>query len=220
MNVLSKYDGKRVKVTMGDGTVFVGRAEVFSSGWGLDEFGVEEESVRVRGVYLFLSQIAKIDLMPGPAEVPPEELEALVEELLEAPYFVADILPERVSKDAEGQYFAVEKYFRAPERLAEIYRRHAEVMLRFNCYHSMLATFDWGKTWERDPEPEEFARRVTELAGGGAGFMRAVFPEPKIMIELDAGDTYTSVCCPGGEAPETLRALVSSAGLFMWPGGD
>lgn len=216
--MLSKYDGKRVRVTMEDGTSFVGRAEVFSAGWGLETFGVEEEGVRVRGVFLFLSQIAKIDMMPGPAEVAPGELEALVEELLEAPYFVADILPERVSKDAEGQYFAVEKYFCAPERLADIYRRHAEVMLRFNCYHSMFVTFDRGETWERDPEPEGFVRRVTELAGGGAGFMRAVFPGAKVMIELDAGDTWTSVCCRGGEAPETLRALVSSAGLFLWPG--
>ena len=216
--MLSRYDGKRIRLTTVDGAVFVGKAEVFSPGEGLETFGVEEENVLVRGVHVFLSQIAKIDLLPGPDAVSPEELEALVEELLEAPYFVADILPERVPKDSEGQYFAVEKYFCAPERLADIYRRHAEVMLRFNCCHSMFVTFDWGETWERDPEPEGFVRRVTELAGGGAGFMRAVFPGPKLMIELDAGDTWTSVCCRGGEAPETLRALVSSAGLFLWPG--
>ena len=143
--MLSRYDGKRIRLTTVDGAVFVGKAEVFSPGEGLETFGVEEENVLVRGVHVFLSQIAKIDLLPGPDDVSPEELEALVEELLEAPYFVADILPERAPKDSDGQYFAVEKYFLAPERLADIYRRHAEVMLRFNCCHSMLVTFDWGE---------------------------------------------------------------------------
>ena len=34
-----------------------------------------------------------------------------IEELLEKPYWIVDILPEQVKQDSPGQYFAVEKYF-------------------------------------------------------------------------------------------------------------
>ncbi len=34
-----------------------------------------------------------------------------VEELLQCPYWIIDILPLQVPEDSPGQYFAVEKYF-------------------------------------------------------------------------------------------------------------
>ena len=43
-----------------------------------------------------------------------------VEELLQTPYWIVDILPAQVPADSAGQYFAVEKYLRQKERLAEI----------------------------------------------------------------------------------------------------
>ena len=43
-----------------------------------------------------------------------------VEELLECPYWIIDILPLQVPKDSPGQYFAVEKYFLQDKRIEEI----------------------------------------------------------------------------------------------------
>ena len=34
-----------------------------------------------------------------------------IEEMLEKPYWIVDILPERVPKDSPGRYFAIEQYF-------------------------------------------------------------------------------------------------------------
>lgn len=34
-----------------------------------------------------------------------------IEELLEKPYWIIDILPKQVPKDSPGQYFAVEDFF-------------------------------------------------------------------------------------------------------------
>ena len=38
-------------------------------------------------------------------------MEKTIEELLQAPCWIIDILPEQVPADGPGQYFAVEKYF-------------------------------------------------------------------------------------------------------------
>ncbi len=210
--MLSRFDGRRVRVTTEDGLVLVGRAEFFPSGYGLSEFGVEEEGLRVRGVHVFLSQTAKIDTLPQAAEPTSESFDELVGSLLDEPCLILDTLPERVPGDAPGQYFAADKYFRAPERLAGLYRRFAELMLRLNCYSSMAVSFDGGESWEREPEPESFAARVESLGG----FMRAVFPEEGAMLELDSGDTWMSVWCPEGALLGRIRKLAAASGFFVW----
>lgn len=60
-----------------------------------------------------------------------------------------DILPERVPEHAGGQYFSVERYFRQPARLAALYRKFAELLLRLNCYADMAVSFDAGEHWEK-----------------------------------------------------------------------
>ena len=210
--MLSRFDGRRVRVTTEDGLVLVGRAEALPPGYGLAEFGVEEESLLVRGVHVFLSQIAKIDTLPQAGAPDAESFEGLVGSLLDEPCLILDTLPERVPKDAPGRYFAADRYFRAPERLAALYRRFAELMLRLNCYSSMAVTFDGGESWEAEPEPEGFAARVESLGG----FMRAVFPEEGAMLELDSGDTWMSVWCPEGALLGRIRKLAAASGFFIW----
>ena len=38
-------------------------------------------------------------------------MQKTIDDLLQLPYWIIDILPEQVPKDSPGQYFAVEKYF-------------------------------------------------------------------------------------------------------------
>ena len=38
-------------------------------------------------------------------------MEKTIDELLQAPYWIVDILPEQVPADGPGQYFAVERYY-------------------------------------------------------------------------------------------------------------
>ncbi len=215
--MLSRYDGKKVRVTTQDGKSLTGRAESFPSGYGLHVFNREEESLRVRGVHVFLSQIAAIEDLT--ADAPPEgertaRYDALIEARLDGPWWVADVLPEQVPRDAPGQYFAVDRYYRQPERQAALHRKHAEILLRLNCYDEMAVSFDGGEHWETDPEPEAFADALERLDRGA--FLRALFPARGTMIDVEPGDTWMSVYCPDEAMLERIRALAAAEGLFLW----
>ena len=49
-----------------------------------------------------------------------------IDELLQKPYWIIDILPEQVPADSPGQYFAVEKYFLGKEQLDRIKQKHID----------------------------------------------------------------------------------------------
>ena len=138
----------------------------------------------------------------------------LTERLAEGPFRILDILPEQVPADGGGQYFAVEKYFRGPDRLQALYRRFAELLLRLNCYDDMTVSFDGGEHWEMNPDPEAFADRLAALPQ--IGFFRAVFANRETMIDLDAGDTYMTVYNAREAFLERLRKLAEAEGLFLW----
>jgi hypothetical protein len=74
-----------------------------------------------------------------------------IEELLQAPYWIIGILPMQVPKDSPGQYFVVEDYF-LKEQLAEIKRKHINVILKLNCY------MDISIEEESNPAPERSLR--------------------------------------------------------------
>ena len=134
--------------------------------------------------------------------------------LLEGPYWIVDILPEQVDAHAAGQYFAVERYFRQPERILPLRRKYAEILLRLNCYADMTVSFDSCVSWETNPDPEAFAERVAGLSGND--FLRAVFAQQNVMIDYDHNDTYLTVYDPGAALLDKIRALAAAEGLFVW----
>ena len=213
--MLSRYEGRQIRVTTEDGEVFTGTAEAFPSGYGLHVFGVEEESVLLGDTHIFLSQIRRIDELPEKPQEPQlkNRCEAVVEALLDGPYLIADILPEQVPPQSEGQYFMVDRYFRRPVGLARLYRKHAEILLRLNCYYDMAVSFDGGESWELNPEPGVFSDRLAYLSGNE--FLRAVFPSREAMIEIDPGDTYMTVFCREDAAIDKIRLLTAAEGLFL-----
>ena len=79
-------------------------------------------------------------------------MEKTIDELLQAPYWIVDILPEQVPADGPGQYFAVEKYYLEKGRLTAIKEKHINVLLKLNCYRQL--TLDG----ETNPPPERHAR--------------------------------------------------------------
>ena len=138
----------------------------------------------------------------------------LIDQLLDGPYHVADVLPRQVPKDAEGQCFAVERYFTEPGRLARILEKHAEILLGLNCYYDMEITCDGGDSWEKNPAPEKLSAQVTRLSAGG--FLRVVFPSAKALIDIDSGDTWMTVYGGSPDFLETAAKLSAAAGLFLW----
>lgn len=214
--MLSRYDGKPVRVTTTDGDVFTGTAEAFPSGWGLHEFGVAEESVAVEDTTIFLSEIVSIeDLSEPPAfDVRQGQYDPLIETLLNGPYWVADILPAQVPADAKGQYFAVDRWYRRVMQMTTLRRKQAEMLLRLNCYYDMLISLDGGERWERNPDPAALVGRLAALHGNE--FLRALFPPQETMIDIEPDDTCMAVYCPQPDVLALIRKLTEAEGLFLW----
>lgn len=214
--MLHRYQDKEVLITTEDGSVFTGIAEVFPSGYGLHEFGREEEGIQLDDVIMFKSDIQSIEELSklAPEAADPRRFGNMMGELLEGPYWIVDILPEQVPADAKGQYFAVERYFLQPERIVPLRRKYAEILLRLNCYVDMAVSFDACASWETNPDPEAFAARVAGLSGNE--FLRAVFAEQNAMIDYDHNDTYLTVYDPGAALLDIVSSLAAAAGLFVW----
>lgn len=214
--MLAHYDGKKVRLVTEDGELFTGEAEYCSPGWGLDAFDREEESLQIGDTNVFLSQIRSVEPLDAPAKtLPSRSFDELAGRLLDQERcWIVDLLPERVPKEAGGQYFAVDRYFRQPERLGALYRRFAELLLRLNCYSDLAVSFDGGDSWELNPEPERFAEALTGLGSGD--FFRGIFPAEEVMAELDAGDTYLAFCDPGEKLLPRLRKLALAGGFCLW----
>lgn len=43
-----------------------------------------------------------------------------IDELIEKPYWIVDILPEQVSKKSGGQYFAIEQFYLSEPQNSEL----------------------------------------------------------------------------------------------------
>ena len=214
--MLFQYQDKELRITTEDGSVFMGIADVFPSGYGLHEFGREEEGIQLDDVILFKSDIRTIEELakaaPGIAD--PRRFDDMMGKLLEGPFWIVDILPEQVPADAAGQYFAVERYFLQPERIVPLRRKYAEILLRLNCYHDITVSFDSCASWETNPDPEAFAARVAGLSGNE--FLRVVFAKQNAMIDYDHNDTYLTVYDPDSALLNQIRALAAAEGLFVW----
>ena len=215
--MLERYQGRWIRLTAEDGTVLEGTAEVFPSGYGLQELGWGEESLQLGETLLFRSQIRSIRTAEEAAP-PAVDREGLMARLLEGPFLLADHLPRPVPREAGGRVFALERYFSRPDGAGALRRRFAELLLRLNCYWSMEVSFDACAHWTRDPEPEDFLRRTEALAG--EDFLRVLYPGPGAMADLEAGELSLTLYAPDETFAETARALAGAAGLFLRPGED
>ncbi len=214
--MLNRYQNKKIKVTTEDGAEFTGIADVFPSGYGLHEFDRAEEGIQLDDVIVFKSDIRRIEELSDTAsdQADARRFDEMMGELLEGPYWIVDILPEQVSADAGGQYFAVERYYLQPERIRALRRRYAEILLRLNCYYDMAVSFDSCASWETNPDPEAFAERVVGLAGND--FLRAVFAEQNAMIDCEPEETWLTVYDPDAALLPRLSALAAAEGFFVW----
>ena len=124
-----------------------------------------------------------------------------IEELLQAPYWIIDILPAQVPKDSPGQYFAIEDHF-LKEQPEEIKKKHINVILKLNCY------MDISVEGETNPAPDKVAAVMRER------YVYIMAGDAMILSEPD--DTHMTVFHPDDRLLELLRSLSASEGLFVW----
>ena len=127
-----------------------------------------------------------------------------MEELLQRPYWVIDILPKQVPKDSPGQYFAVEDYFRKGERFAAIKQKHISVILKLNCYRQISIDGEPGV----NPPPEHIAEEMRNRD------LYLLVDDAVILSERD--DTYMTVFNPDEKLLRLIRTLAAAEGLFVW----
>lgn len=124
-----------------------------------------------------------------------------IEELLQAPYWIIDILPAQVPKDSPGQYFAIEDHF-LKEQPEEIKKKHINVILKLNCY------MDISVEGETNPAPDKVVAVMRER------YVYIMAGDAMILSEPD--DTHMTVFDPDDRLLELLRSLSASEGLFVW----
>lgn len=127
-----------------------------------------------------------------------------IEELLQSPYWVIDILPEQVPAESPGQYFAVERFFLKEERFAEIKQKHIDLMLKLNCY--LQITIADEETI--NPDPEHLAEEMRKR------YMYIMVNDSMILSEPD--DTCMTVFNPDEKLLDLIRVLAAGEGLYVW----
>ena len=124
-----------------------------------------------------------------------------IEELLQTPYWIIDILPMQVPKDSPGQYFSIEDYY-LEEKLAEIKQKHINVILKLNCYK------DISIDEETNPSPDQIAAVMKDR------YVYIIVGNSMILSEPD--DTHMTVFNPDEPLLDLIRVLSAAEGLFVW----
>ena len=127
-----------------------------------------------------------------------------IDELLERPYWIVDILPRQVPSGSHGQYFRIEDYWLSDEQFPRIKQKHIDIILKLNCYRDISLY----EEEELNPSPEHIAadmssRYVCIMTGDS-------------MIVSDTDCTYLTVFDPDYELLELIRELASAEGMFVW----
>lgn len=124
-----------------------------------------------------------------------------IEELLQTPYWIIDVLPMQVPEGSPGQYFEIEKFLRK-ERMPVIRQKHAGLLLKLNCFR------DIELDGEKNPEPVRIVRAAAER--------EAYFITGGSLILSEPDDTHMTLFNPDDELLELVKKIASAEGLFVW----
>ena len=137
-----------------------------------------------------------------------------IEEYLERPYWVIDILPKRVPADSKGQYFEIEKYFLEHPQIGNIYRKFTNILLKLNCNEDIDVSRD-GDEWITNPTPHKLEAALLKCLADKQ-MLYIILKSADVLITVSGDDTYMTAYNPREEMTELIRSLADSEGLFMW----
>ena len=137
-----------------------------------------------------------------------------IEEYLNKPYWVIDILPKQVPADSKGQYFRIEKFFLEHPQIDDIYRKFTNILLKLNCYNDINVSHD-GDEWITNPAPHELEAALLGSMADKQMFY-IILKSADVLITVSSDDTYMTVYNPTEEVMELIGSLAGSEGLFLW----
>ena len=137
-----------------------------------------------------------------------------IEEYLNKPYWVIDILPKQVPAGGKGQYFRIEKFFLEHPQIDNIYRKFTNILLKLNCYEDINVSYD-GEDWITNPAPHELEAALLKCMADKQ-MLYIILKSADVLITVSGDDTYMTVYNPTEEVLELIRSLACSEGLFVW----
>ena len=137
-----------------------------------------------------------------------------IEEYLNKPYWVIDILPKQVPAEGRGQYFKIEKYYLEHPQIDIIYRKFSNILLKLNCYEDIDVSHD-GEEWMTNPAPHELEAALLKCMADKQ-MLYIILKSADVLITVSGDDTYMTVYNPTEEVLELIGSLASSEGLFLW----
>ena len=140
-----------------------------------------------------------------------------IDELIEKPYWIVDILPEQVAKNSDGQYFAIEQYYLSEPQNSELRKKYAGLILKLNCYHDIYVLNDFAEDsecGELNPDPNKL---VSYIVGEYAkNSVRFFVRNENTLIVSNIDDTYLTIYNPSERALALIRRLAAAEGLYVW----
>ena len=127
-----------------------------------------------------------------------------IDKLLDTPFRIIDILPQRVSKEMADKYVALEREFLHTDELRS---KFLHFLLKLNSYYRFKAIF---------PDYEEIddisAVELKELVG--YRYIQILIDDSLIVSDPD--DMYMSLYNPTDTMLELVTKIAGSEGLFIW----
>ena len=136
---------------------------------------------------------------------------AAVERLLDAPYWVIDVLPSQVPANAGGRFFKAEGLLLKGSR-----RKFAKVLIKLNCYHEFVVVRGEGQKIACDPKPKKLKKWVERDSEG----LSLLLPSEDALIVVPTDSTCMALYDPSLQLLEQVQTISASEGLFVWQPPD
>ena len=133
-----------------------------------------------------------------------------IEEYLEKPYWVIDILPHRVPANGRGQYFEVEKFYLRQPQMEQLCQKFANILLKLYCYDD-IAVCGYDGAWTDNPTPETLAKWVIDRKP-----LHVLLKTADAMIVARGDDLYMTLYGANEETLQLVSTLAAAEGLFVW----
>ena len=139
--------------------------------------------------------------------------EQRMEELLSAPLYVADPLPEQVPKDSKGNYFATDNYWYESGAYKGFQSRYIDMLEKLGCYYAL--DFTLGGRDAGTPAPAEMKQLVRDTLARKEDVV--VFTgDMESMLLLSWDSPSMAVYGPCSNLVRLLDRLATGEGMFFW----
>ncbi|MCR5206832.1 MAG: hypothetical protein K6E47_17520 [Lachnospiraceae bacterium] len=127
-----------------------------------------------------------------------------IDKLLDTPFWIIDILPQRVSKEMADKYVALEREFLHTDELRS---KFLHFLLKLNSYYRFKAIFS-----DYEEIDDISAVELKELVG--YRYIQILIDASLIVSDPD--DMYMSLYNPTDTMLELVTKIAGSEGLFIW----